>query len=154
MVRLASPGYDELAAEALTQAADGYAAAGLRFDQARTLLVLGRWQRRLRKWGAARRTLEAAVAAFDAMGSPGWADQARSELARVGARRPKPSGQLTHSEQRVAELAATGLSNKEIAQALFVTVNTVEAHLSHAYAKLGVRSRGQLTARLGARADP
>ncbi len=154
MVRLASPGYDELAAEALTQAADAYAAAGLRFDQARTLLVLGRWQRRLRKWGAARRTLEAAVAAFDAMGSPGWADQARSELARVGARRPKPSGELTHSEQRVAELAATGLSNKEIAQALFVTVNTVEAHLSHAYAKLGVRSRGQLTARLGGRADP
>jgi DNA-binding NarL/FixJ family response regulator len=154
MVRLASPGYDELAAEALTEAADGYAAAGLRFDQARTLLVLGRWQRRLRKWGAARRTLEAAVAAFDAMGSPGWADQARSELARVGARRPKPSGELTHSEQRVVELAATGLSNKEIAQALFVTVNTVEAHLSHAYAKLGVRSRGQLTARLRGHSDP
>jgi DNA-binding NarL/FixJ family response regulator len=148
IVRLASPGYDEQAAEALTTAAADYAAAGLRFDLARSLLVLGRWQRRLRKWGAGRRTLEAAVAAFDGLGSHGWAEQARSELARVGARRPKPSGELTQSEQRVAELAATGLSNKEIARTLFVTVNTVEAHLSHAYAKLGVRSRGQLTSRL------
>ena len=53
-------------------------------------------------------------------------------------------GELTPTEQRVAELATEGLSNKEIAQALFVTVNTVEAHLSHAYAKLGIRSRAQL----------
>jgi DNA-binding NarL/FixJ family response regulator len=154
MVRLASPGYDEPAAEAMMQAAAGYASTGLRFDQARSLLVLGRWQRRLRKWGAARRTLEETVAAFEALDSPGWAEQARSELARVSARRPKPSGELTDSEQRVAELAAAGLSNKEIAQTLFVTVNTVEAHLSHAYAKLGVRSRGQLTGRLKASGFP
>ena len=57
-------------------------------------------QRRLRKWGAARDSLERAVAAFDALGSTGWAEQARSELARVGARRPAPSGELTPTEQR------------------------------------------------------
>ena len=55
-------------------------------------------------------------------------------------------GELTASERQVAELAASGLSNKEIAGRLFVTVYTVEAHLSHAYAKLGVRSRAQLAA--------
>jgi DNA-binding CsgD family transcriptional regulator len=54
------------------------------------------------------------------------------------------------SEGRVADLAMQGLSNKEIAQALFVTVHTVEVHLSHAYAKLGVRSRTQLAGRLAA----
>jgi DNA-binding CsgD family transcriptional regulator len=49
----------------------------------------------------------------------------------------------------VVELLATGLSNKEIAEQLFVSVNTVETHLSHAYAKVGVRSRGQLVHRWG-----
>jgi DNA-binding NarL/FixJ family response regulator len=96
----------------------------------------------------ARRSLEQAAAAFDELGSPGWADQARVELSRVGARRPRAEGELTPTEQRVATLAAEGLSNKEIAATLFVTVHTVEAHLSHAYRKLGVRSRGQLARRL------
>jgi DNA-binding NarL/FixJ family response regulator len=95
-------------------------------------------------WGAARDSLERAASVFDEIGSAGWGDRARSELSRVGARKPSPRGELTPTEQRVAELATQGLSNKEIAQALFVTVNTVEAHLSHAYAKLGIRSRAQL----------
>ena len=87
------------------------------------------------------------MAAFDELGSPGWAEQARSELARVGARRRKaPTGELTPTEQRVVELAAAGLANKEIARKLFVGVHTVEVHLTHAYAKLGVRSRTQLAA--------
>ena len=81
---------------------------------------------------------------------PAGRSEARSELARVGARRPTPSGELTPAERRVVELAADGSSNKEIALALFVTVRTVEAHLTHAYAKLGVRSRAQLASRLGA----
>ena len=82
------------------------------------------------------------------LGSSGWADEARAELARVGARRPQPSGELTPAERRVAELAGDGLANKEIARTLFVTVKTVEGHLSHVYAKLGVRSRAQLARRL------
>ena len=88
------------------------------------------------------------MASFGELGSDGWAEEAGSELARVGARRPSPSGELTATERRVAELAAVGRSNKDISQALYVTVHTVEAHLSHAYAKLGVRSRGQLADRL------
>lgn len=144
---LVSSDYEEAAA-GLTEAAAAYGELGLRFDRARSLLILGRSERRLRKWGAARSSLEQAVAAFEEIGSPGWAAEARSDLERVGARRPQPPGELTPAEQRVVELAADGLSNKEIAQALFVAVNTVEAHLSHAYAKLGIRSRRQLGRRL------
>ena len=148
LIRLVASGYDEAAATALADAADDYRHLGLRYDHARSLLSLGRAQRRLKKWGAARDSLEHAARAFDELGSPGWAEQARAELARVSARRPRAEGELTPTEQRVAELAAEGLSNKEIAAALFITVNTVEAHLSHAYRKLGLRSRGQLAHRL------
>jgi len=75
---------------------------------------------------------------------------ARSELARVGARRPALDGELTPAERGVAELAARGLANKEIAQEMVVSVKTVEFHLSNTYAKLGIRSRTQLAARLAA----
>jgi DNA-binding CsgD family transcriptional regulator len=148
LMRLASDRYDEEAATELTEAADAYKALGLRFDRTRSLLSLGRAQRRLRKWGAARGSLEQAAAEFDQLGSPGWAEQARSERARVGGRRPHATGELTPAERRVVELAAEGLANKEIARSLFVTVRTIEVHLKHAYAKLGVRSRTQLARRL------
>ncbi len=127
-----------------------YTRLGLRFEAARSLLALGRAQRRHRKWGAARDTLERAAAAFEELGSPGWEDAALGELARVGARRTPEAGELTPAERRVAELAAGGLTNKEIAQALVVTVSTVEFHLSRTYAKLGIRSRAQLAGRLAA----
>jgi DNA-binding CsgD family transcriptional regulator len=145
---LAGRRYEDAAEAALAGAADEYGRLGLRLERGRALLSLGRAQRRLKKWGGARRSLEAAMAAFDEVEAPGWATEARSELARVGARRPQPSGELTPAERRVVELAAQGLSNKEIARTLFVTVSTVEVHLSRAYAKLGVRSRAQLAARL------
>jgi DNA-binding SARP family transcriptional activator/DNA-binding CsgD family transcriptional regulator len=148
LVRLCSGRYDEEAATELTEAAGTYATLGLSFDRARSLLSLGRAQRRVKKWGAARDSLERAAADFDELGCLGWAEEARSELARVGARRASPPGKLTPTERRVAELAAEGLANKEIARVLVVTVNTVEFHLRHAYAKLGVRSRGQLAGRL------
>ena len=61
-----------------------------------------------------------------------------------------PSGGLTPGERRVAELAAAGLSNKQVAAQLYLSVTTVKAHLRVVYAKLGVSSRGQLTRRLGA----
>jgi DNA-binding CsgD family transcriptional regulator len=148
VVRLAADSYDEDAAALLTRAADEYGRLGLAFDRARALFSLGRAQRRLRKWGAARESLQAAADAFAALGSPGWEDLARSELDRVGARKPSASGELTPTEQRTVGLAADGLSNKEIASKLYVTVHTVEVHLSRAYAKLGVRGRAQLAARL------
>jgi DNA-binding CsgD family transcriptional regulator len=148
VARLASGRDRERAVAAMVRAAADYERLGLPFDRARTLLSLGRAQRRVKQWGAARSALEMATTAFEQLGSNGWAEQARLELDRVGARRPSATGELTATERRVADLAATGSSNKEIARALYVTVHTVEAHLSHAYAKLGVRSRGQLAGRL------
>ena len=140
--RDAEAGIEALAG--LEEAAEAYGGLGLRFDRARTLILLGRAQRRRKKWAAARRALEEAVAGFEELSSIGWVEEARSELARVGARRPRPKGELTPAERRVVDLAVEGLSNKEIARALFVAVNTVEVHLSHAYAKLGIRTRTQL----------
>jgi len=148
LIRLCSGKRDDQAAVEMSAAAADFWRLGLPFDQARTLLVLGRALRRAKRWGAARDALEEAVAVFDRLDSPGWAAETRSELVRVGARRPGPTGQLTAAERRVAELAAQGSSNKEIARIQHVTVSTVEAHLSRAYAKLGVRSRAQLAARL------
>jgi DNA-binding NarL/FixJ family response regulator len=138
----------------MAEAAADFGRLGLPFDQARTLLALGRALRRAKRWGAARTALQEAETVFHGVGSPGWAAEAQSELARVGARRPSPSGELTPAEQHVAELAAEGRSNKEIARTLHVTVSTVEAHLSRAYAKLGVRSRAQLANRLPTASRP
>jgi DNA-binding CsgD family transcriptional regulator len=148
LVQLAGPSYDADSADALADAAATYERLGLRFDHARSLLSLGRAQRRLKQWGGAREALVAAAAAFDVLGSTGWADRARSELERVGGRRPRSSGELTPTERQIVALAAGGLANKEIAQALDLAVHTVEVHLSRAYARLGVRSRTQLAARL------
>jgi DNA-binding CsgD family transcriptional regulator len=117
------------------------------FERARTLLVRGQIARRRRQKRAAREALDGALAAFEALGARVWAQRAREDLGRLGKRR---SDVLTPSEGRVAELVAQGMSNKEIARALFVTVHTVEVHLSHAYAKLGVRSRTQLAGRIAA----
>ena len=151
LLQLARRREEDAAAEDLGDAAAAYARLGLHHDAARTLLALGRAQRRRRKWGDARAALEQAAAAFTALGAGGWAAVARAELERVGARRPPSDpGALTPAERRVARLAAAGHSNKEIAQVLVVTVSTVEAHLSRSYAKLGVRSRTQLAQRLGA----
>jgi DNA-binding CsgD family transcriptional regulator len=80
------------------------------------------------------------------MGASIWAQRTRAELESLAAQR-QPSG-LTTAERRVAELAAAGLSNKEIAGTLFIAVHTVEVHLSHAYAKLAIRSRTQLRSRM------
>jgi len=140
--------YDAEAAAVAERAAARYAELGLPFDQARTLLAAGRAHRRHRKWAAARAFLDGAAGTFAALGAAGWAEAARSELARVGARSPRAKGALTPAEQRVAELAAAGLANKEIATTLFVSVHTVEEHLSRVYAKLGIRSRSQLASRL------
>jgi DNA-binding CsgD family transcriptional regulator len=142
--------YLEGEAAMLSDAAGAYGRLGLNFDRARCLLFLGGLQRRHKKRSAARLSLREAEAVFEQLGCGGWAEQARSELARVSGRRSAEEG-LTPSERRVVDLAANGFSNKEIAGQLFVSVYTVEAHLTHAYGKLGVRSRAQLAQRLGAR---
>lgn len=79
-----------------------------------------------------------------------WAERARGEIARLGGRRARDSDELTKTERRIAELAAEGRSNREIAGELFVSERTVEANLTRAYRKLGVRSRTELARRLPA----
>jgi DNA-binding CsgD family transcriptional regulator len=140
--------YSDQAAAALAESASRYQEMGLSFDHARTLLLLGRVERRAKKWGAARGHLQAAISTFDAIKSPGWAREAGAELARIATGRPASKHRLTPTERRVAQLAVEGLSNKEIARMLVVTVNTVEFHLRNTYAKLGLRSRVQLAGHL------
>jgi DNA-binding CsgD family transcriptional regulator len=133
---------------ALEEAASQYQAMGLNFDQARCLLSLGRVQRRQRQNRAARRSLTDAADIFERGGCVGWAAKARGELARVSGRRSGEQGGLTPSERQVASLAAAGYTNREIAERLVVSVYTVEAHLTHTFTKLGIRSRAQLAARI------
>ncbi len=147
LLELATGGDVEAGAASVAEASVDLEGLGARFDAARCLLALGRAQRRLKQWGVARESLERAAVSFAALGADGWDVRARSELERVGGRR-RAEGELTASERQVSEFAADGLSNKEIAAALYVTVNTVEVHLTRAYTKLGVRSRAQLAKRL------
>ena len=146
--------YAEEAAARLAAAAAALGELGLGFDRARSLLWLGQAARRAGQRAAARRCLEAAAAAIDGLGCAGWAGRARAELAGLGIRGPARPGELTAAEQRTAALAAGGLSNKEIARHLFIAEHTVEVHLTHAYAKLGVRSRSQLASHLAAPLPP
>jgi DNA-binding CsgD family transcriptional regulator len=116
-------------------------------EYARALLQLGATLRRAKKRREAREALVPALELFDEVGAAVWAERAAAELARIPGRAPA-SGELTETERRVAELVADGLSNKEVAARLFVTVRTVEANLTKVYAKLGVRSRTELAKRL------
>jgi DNA-binding CsgD family transcriptional regulator/tetratricopeptide (TPR) repeat protein len=117
------------------------------FQRARTLLALGAVQRRARRRAAARATLTDALAAFEGLGAPAWAEQARVELGRIGGRAPSPGG-LTPTEHRVAALVAEGRPTKEVAGVLFVSPKTIEKHLTRIYAKLDVHSRAELAHKL------
>jgi DNA-binding CsgD family transcriptional regulator len=121
---------------------------GARLDRARALVELGVGLRQRGEPSLARQALFRGLDEAHACGGWALAERARTELVASGAR-PRRQAQrgpesLTSAELRVARLAADGLSNRQIAQTLFVTAKTVEAHLSHAYAKLGIRSRAQL----------
>lgn len=101
---------------------------------------------------AAREALEQALAIFEELGARLWAERARAELRRISGRAPSPD-ELTETERRVAQLAAHGRSNKEIAAELYMGVSTVEAHLSRVYRKLGIRSRTALADSLALRIE-
>jgi DNA-binding CsgD family transcriptional regulator len=146
-VLLAAHGDTPGALAAFEQAVVHHERAQDPFQRARTLLALGTAQRRAKLRGAARSTLAEALAAFEALPAPRWAEQARAELARIGGRRAS-GDELTATERRVAALVAEGRPTKEVAQVLFVSPKTVEKHLSRIYAKLGVRSRAELAHRL------
>lgn len=127
-------------------------------DLARTRLLFGEWLRRRRRRGEARTHLRAAYQMFDSCGAIPFAERARAELLATGehARKrtlPVPSN-LTPQERQVAILAARGSTNAEIASRLFITVSTVEFHLSKVFRKLGISSRRQIASQLELAEEP
>jgi DNA-binding CsgD family transcriptional regulator len=130
------------AASLLEEAVAQHEHAGDRFGQARAQLAFGVVRRRQRQKRDARDAIGAALAGFERLGAATWIAKARAELGRIGGRK-RVEG-LTAAERRVAALVAEGRTNREVAAALFLGERTVETHLSHVYAKLGVRSRAEL----------
>jgi DNA-binding CsgD family transcriptional regulator len=130
------------AAVLLEDAVALHEALGDVFGRARALLALGGVRRRERQKRAARDAIEEALRGFEQLGAATWTEKARSELGRIGGRTRERG--LTAAERRVAALVSEGRTNKEVAAELFLGERTVETHLSHVYAKLGIRSRAEL----------
>jgi DNA-binding NarL/FixJ family response regulator len=105
-----------------------------------------------------RAVLRAARDTFDALGSRPWGEQARRELRASGERSrrrvPEARDQLTAQELQIAQLAAEGLSNREIGQRLFLSHRTISTHLYRAFPKLGITSRAELSAALAPASGP
>ena len=142
----AARGRVEDALDQLEQAVVRHEETGDPFGRARALLALGVIRRRARQKRPARKAIEAALAGFEECGAAGWAENARGELGRIGGR-TRVDG-LTPAELRVAALVAEGRTNREVAAALFLGERTVASHLTHIYAKLGVRSRTELAGKV------
>jgi len=140
---LAARGDLKQAAAAIDQALAAHARLEMPFELARTLLVNGLLERRARRKRCARDCFEQALSIFNQLGAKLWAERARAELDRSYRRRSSP-GELTPTEQRIAELAAAGLTNRAIAERVFLSPKTVEANLARVYRKLGIRSRAPL----------
>jgi DNA-binding CsgD family transcriptional regulator len=140
---LAARGDLTAATAAAASAIAEHARLPMPFELARTQLLLGQLQRRQRHRDAAAATLRDALATFERLGTKLWADRARAELARGTSGRRRAEG-LTPAEQRVAALAVSGLTNRDIAAALFISPKTVEVNLSRIYRKLNIRSRMEL----------
>ncbi len=153
-VLLASAAGEDTAAliDALLLARDATPDDVLPFDRARCLLVAGLAHRRARRKRAAREALLAAAAEFDALGAVSFAARARADADRTGGR-IVTADELSSSELRVAELAATGATNRTIADTLFISPKTVEANLARIYRKLAIARRVELATALQARAE-
>ena len=141
-VLYAASGNTSAAADALERALAEHERLPMPFEEARTRLLLGTVLRR------------AAVAAMPdvsssrprrlhPLGTPVQAEQARTELAAIGGK-PRNDGGLTAMEQRIITQVAAGQTSREVADALFMSVRTVDSHLGHIYRKLGLRSRTEL----------
>jgi ATP/maltotriose-dependent transcriptional regulator MalT len=118
------------------------------FFRARLQLGFGAWLRRQRRPAESRGPLRAARDTFDALGAAPWATRARQELRAAGEsgrhRLPHAFDQLTPQELQITQMAAEGLSNREIGQRLYLSHRTIESHLHRVYPKLGITSRTQL----------
>lgn len=159
------------AVDAAIESAERFARIGAPFEAARSELVAGELARRARQTRTARALLTRALTTFEGLGAPRWAERARRELAASGAATatrpgpaaaagdtapsgPVPAGsdvaarlaQLTAQERQVVRSVTAGASNREIAEQLYISIKTVETHLTRAYRKLQVHSRTQLAA--------
>jgi DNA-binding CsgD family transcriptional regulator len=148
---------DDDHAEALYVAALGEASRSYPFLRARTLFSFGRWLRRQRRSADSRAPLRDAINAFDALGATRWSERARQELRasgeKIGPRTPDARDRLTAQELQIAQLAAAGLSNREIGERLFLSHRTIGSHLYRIFPKLGITARAQLPGALEPRHD-
>ncbi len=125
------------------------------FQRARTLFSFGRWLRRQRRSTESREPLRVAVEAFDALGAKRWGQRARQELRATGetiGRHADARDRLTAQELQIAQLAAAGLSNREIGERLFLSHRTIGSHLYRIFPKLQITARSQLRDALAAAA--
>jgi len=139
--------------ELLREAVVTLAGATAKLEHARALIDLGAALRRHNHRREAREPLREGVAVAGSCGATALLERGQAELIAAGARPRRVAlrgaDALTPSQRRVAGLAAQGLSTPEIAQRLFVTVNTVESHLRNVYSKLSIHSRDELASALG-----
>jgi DNA-binding CsgD family transcriptional regulator len=150
---LAARGDTGGAVQALEGALGHHQQLAMPFELGRTLLVMGQVQRRAKHKKIAKQHLDRALGIFETLPAPVWAGRARAELSRLGLRPPAP-GTLTATEERVAALAAAGHTNRQVAQALFLSPKTVEANLARIYRKLGISSRAELGAAMASPPPP
>jgi DNA-binding CsgD family transcriptional regulator len=141
---LATQGDLAAAMESARTALAEHARVPMPFERARTQLLCGQLLRRQRRRDAAAAAFADALEAFERMGSSVWASRVQSELSRTKVSRQQPSTGLTPSELQVAEMAASGMRNREIAAKLFISPKTVEVNLFRIYRKLDIRSRAEL----------
>jgi DNA-binding CsgD family transcriptional regulator len=132
------------AIRALDRAVDHHEDLSQPFDLGRTMLVAGEVNRRGKRKRAARLAFQRALELFEEVGAPLWKGKAEAGLSRTGVRVAEPAS-LSPTERRIAVMVAEGRTNREVADALFVSAKTVESNLSRVYRKLGVRSRAELT---------
>jgi DNA-binding CsgD family transcriptional regulator len=140
---LAASGARDAAIAAAEEALAHLDGTSLVYDRARALLTLGQVLRRYKVKARARDTLQEALGLFVSFGAAPFAERSRRELARVGLR-PSVPLELTPTERRVAELASSGATTREIAAQVFLAPKSVEANLTRVYRKLGLRSRVEL----------
>ncbi|MDQ3647249.1 MAG: AAA family ATPase [Actinomycetota bacterium] len=149
---------DAVSIDGLREAVGVLESSPARLEHARALVELGAALRRANRRAEARSALQDGLDFADRLGARALAERGRTELRAAGGRSSDPWGtgveQLTASERRVAELAAQGHSNPEIAQSLFVTRKTIETHLGRVYRKLDISGRGQLAQTLDEQVPP
>jgi DNA-binding CsgD family transcriptional regulator len=138
----AAAGDEAAAVTAFSEALRHHDAVDVPFERARTLLAWGESLRRFRQRGAARGPLAEALEIFSRLHAERWRQRAAAELARTGHR--ETGDDLRPTERQVAELVAAGRTNREVAEQLFMSPHTVEAHLTRIYRSLGIRGRTEL----------